>query len=273
MYPKARTPSSVIKSPQARHLNYIKPELPSEKKQKNKNKNKRLKKLSVVKHELKHLSPKITRCGSESPIEVITFLEECENEALTDDWSKSLLYQKVKSSESTELAFTESEMKAMSRKPPREKENIERIMHKGLSVLRCLLLELLGTKEDMLRFEEKFNGSTNVYVRALMERCLSLLQVRNLTLEILELIEKREKIMKNLKVSKNKVKEKVLRVFYLNQDIRGKLLLWKENDCVPFQNFVFKGKDYLNKISEDSVTLQGYLEKVADHKGKFNFDY
>lgn len=243
---------------------YLKSESPSEK-------NKKLKKVSIIKQDFKKPSPKITRCGSESPIEVVTFLEECDNEALTDDWSKSLLYQKVKSAESTELGLTESEMKALSRKPPREKENIERVMQKGLSVLRCLLLELLGTKEDMLRFEEKFKGSTNAYVRALMERCLSLMKVRNLTLEVLQSIEKREKILKNLKVSQNKVKEKVLKVFYLSKEIREKVLLWKENEAVPFQSFVFKGKDYLKKISEDSVTLQRYLEKVVDYRGKFNF--
>lgn len=176
------------------------------------------------------------------------------------------MYQKLKSGESLELTLTESEMKSLSRKPPRDKEVIERVMSKGLSVLRCLLMELLGTKEDMARFEEKFKNLSNVYVRALMDRCLSLVNVRNLTLEILRNIEKREKILKNLKVSQNRVKEKVIKVFCLGKEIRDKVLVWKQDESVPFPKFVFKGSDYLQKISEDSVVLQEYLAKMVDFK-------
>lgn len=211
-------------------------------------------------------SPRITRPGSVSPVEVITFLQESDNEKLTEDWSKSLLYQKISNSDSIELQMTEQEMKVLSRKPPRDPEEIIKAMNKGLNMLRVLLMELLGTKEDMERFEERFKGTSRYHVRALMERCLNLVKVRNSTAMILQKIYKRENILKNLKNTKNKIKDKVLKVFELNQEIRKDIEEWAKDDSVPFNTFTFKGKNYLVKISEDLVVLQEYFEKIPGVK-------
>ena len=211
-------------------------------------------------------SPRITRPGSVSPVEVITFLQESDNEKLTEDWSKSLLYQKISNSDSIELTMTEQEMKVLSRKPPRDPDEIIKAMNKGLNILRVLLMELLGTKEDMERFEERFKGTSRYHVRALMERCLNLVKVRNSTVMILQKIYKRENILKNLKNTKNKIKDKVLKVFELNQDIRKDIEEWAKDDSVPFSTFTFKGKNYLMKISEDLIVLQEYFDKIPGVK-------
>jgi hypothetical protein len=208
-------------------------------------------------------SPKITRPGSVSPVEVVTFLQESENEKLTEDWSKSLLYQKISNLDGIELAMTEQEMKVLSRKPPRDPEEIVKAMNKGLNLLRILLMELLGTKEDMQRFEERFRGNTRYHVRALMERCLNLMKVRNTTADILQKVHKREMILKNLRVTKNKIKDKVLKVFEMNKEIRADIENWASDDSVPFSSFTFKGKNYLAKISEDLIVLQGYLDRIS----------
>lgn len=155
-------------------------------------------------------------------------------------------------------------MTVMSRKPPREPETIKIVMEKGMIILKILLMELLGTKEDMERFEARFSGCTPAHVRALMERCINLMEVRNLTFDILLDIKKRETILKNLESSKNKVKEKVLKIYSLNKVIREKIQKWAVNDSVPFTNFVFKSIDYLAKICEDSVILQNYLAQVSN---------
>ena len=213
-------------------------------------------------------SPRITRPGSISPIEVITFLQESDQEKLTEDWSKSLLYKKISDGVSIDLSMTEQDMKVISRKPPREPHLISTVMEKGISLLKVLLMELLGTKEDMQRFEERFRGNTPHHVRALMERCMNLMKVRNMTSEILRKVHKRENIMKNLKLSKNKVKEKILKVFCLNKEIREKIQEWSEDESVPFNTFTFKNKEYLGKISEDSVTLQQYMGKASIRSNK-----
>lgn len=215
-------------------------------------------------------SPRITRPGSISPIEVVTFLQESDQEKLTEDWSKSLLYKKISDGVSIDLLMTEQDMKVLSRKPPREPHAISIIMEKGLSLLKVLLMELLGTKEDMQRFEERFKGGTPHHVRALMERCMNLMKVRNMTSEILKKVYKRENIMKNLKLSKNKVKEKILKVFCLNKEIREKIQEWSEDESVPFTTFTFKNREYLTKISEDSLTLQEYMEKVSIRSNQYS---
>lgn len=209
-------------------------------------------------------SPRITRPGSITPIEATTFLQENDEERLTEDWSKSLLYKKISDGTNVQLSMTEQDLKVLSRKPPRDPQNIKLAMDKGLTLLRILLMELLGTKEDMQRFEERFKGNSPHHVRALMERCLNLMKVRILTLEILTRVHKRECIMKNLKFSKNKIKEKILKVFCLNKEIREKISDWAEDESVPFDTFTFKNKDYLNTISEESIVLQEYMEKVSN---------
>ena len=168
-------------------------------------------------------TPKITRPGSVTPIEVQTFLEEDSSERITDDWSKSLLYKKIATGEDLKLPMTEQDMMILSRKPPRDAKIIRSSLEKGMSVLRTLLMELLGTREDMERFESRFKGDSPIYVRALMERCLNLGFVKNMTADILIDVYKRETIMKNLETSKNNVKEKVLKIYRLNKIIREKI--------------------------------------------------
>lgn len=178
---------------------------------------------------------------------------------MTDDWYKSLLYKNVSSKNPGELKMTQQEITVMIRKPPRETSMIKNAIEKGIEILKQLLLELLGTKEDMDRFQERYLVYSPGHVRALMEKCLGLLLVRKETAEIIEYVIQRENLMKSLEVSNNRVKEKVVKVYQLNKIVREKILKWVKNENVPFDKFIFKGQDYLQKISEDSISLQGYL--------------
>lgn len=208
-------------------------------------------------------SLKITRQGSAAIIDAVTFLQEDDDEYFTDDWGKSLLYKKLTSGEDLILEMTEQDMKILSRKPPRDHELREKVINKGLVIIRVLLMELLGTKEDMDRFEHRFKGNTSRHVQALLDKCLSLLHVRRTTADILLDINKRESILKNLEISTNKIKEKVLKAYSLNKLIREKITLWVKDESIPFSKFIFKNKDYLQKISEDSLLLQHHLSSYS----------
>lgn len=182
---------------------------------------------------------------------------------MTEDWHKSLLYTHLKNNYSLELPMTTKELNWNAKKPPRDEKVLKSTVRKGIEILNQLLMEMLGTKEDVQRFEERFCVESPRHVRALMEKCLGLLSIKNKTEEILKSIIVREKIMKNLEISYNNVKEKVLQVYRLNKVIREKIVDWTKDGSVPFEVFIFKGKNYLDKITEDLVTLQNYL--VSPH--------
>jgi hypothetical protein len=202
----------------------------------------------------------VTRPGSVTPEEAVTFLKETvASEDMTDDWYKSLLYLNIKNEKSGVLPLTAQEITVLAKKPPRENQSIMQALSKGLDCLRTLLLELLGTKEDMERFEERFRVISPGHVRALMEKCLSLFHVREKTGEILKSVIERENLMKSLAVSNNRVKQKVVSVYRLNKIIREKIEAWINDESIPFQSFTFKGENYLHKIAEDSVLLHNYL--------------
>ena len=178
---------------------------------------------------------------------------------MTEDWYKSLLYKNLRSGNSLKLPMTEQGITIAVRKPPREPSSIKTTINKGICILRSLLMEMLGTKEDMERFEQRFSNHSSGHAKALMEECLSLLNVRKMTADIIMHVIKRENIMKSLEISNNRLKEKVVNVYHFNKIIREKILKWMSDESVPFEKFIFKDKEYLQKISEDSVLLQGYL--------------
>ena len=178
---------------------------------------------------------------------------------MTDDWHQSLLYKHLKTKQVTALPLSNQEITILSKKPPRESKAIEHALEKGIETLRILLLEMLGTKEDMERFEERYKVFSPGHVKALMAKCLNLIHVKKKTEEVLADVIERENIMKSLEISSNRVKEKVVKVYRLNKMIREKIEEWSKDESVPFNIFVFKGKNYMEKICEDSVLLQGYL--------------
>jgi len=178
---------------------------------------------------------------------------------MTEDWHKSLLYTNLKRGISVELPMTVKELNWFAKKPPRDEEAIKLALMKGIRILNQLLKEMLGTKEDIQRFEERYDVLSPGHVRALMEKCLGLIEIKKKTEAILKDIIFREGFMKNLEISYNNVKEKVLQVYKLNKTIRTKILEWSKDESIPFDSFIFKGKNYLDKISEELVTLQSYL--------------
>jgi hypothetical protein len=178
---------------------------------------------------------------------------------MTEDWHKSLLYKNLKLAIPRTLPLTEQEMKVFARKPPKDLKSIQLILEKGIEVLKILLMEMLGTKEDMKRFHERFMTVSSSHLRALMEKCLSLVAVNKLTTSILIDIISRNNLIKSLKISNTQVKQKVVKVYKLNQIIRQKIFEWTQHESVPFNKFIFDGKDYIKKMAEDSVMLQEFL--------------
>jgi hypothetical protein len=178
---------------------------------------------------------------------------------MTEDWHKSLLYVHIKKGVKLDLPLSYKEMVVNSKKPPREEEAIKIIITKGIDILNTLLMEMLGTKEDLDRFEKRYKVISPGHAKALMERCLGLVNIRQKTEEILRDVIQRENILKNLQTSFNNVKAKVVQVYRLNKTLREKINDWMKDESVPFSEFVYKGKNYLEKISEDLIVLQSYL--------------
>lgn len=202
----------------------------------------------------------ISRASSFSPLETITFLEDVSSESnMTEDWHKSLLYAHAKKGIKLDLPMSYKEILVNSKKPPREDESIKVIIFKGFKMLNTLLMEMLGTKEDLDRFDKRYNFISPGHAKALMERCLDLINIRQKTLEILQDVLQRESILKNLKYSLNNVKAKVVQVYKINKVLREKISDWTNDEKVPFKEFIFKGKNYMDKISEDLIVLQSYL--------------
>jgi predicted nucleic acid-binding OB-fold protein len=194
-----------------------------------------------------------------SPEETVTFLEDDAEIHMTEDWHKSLLYTNLKKGIQVTLPMSLKEIVVNSKKPPREENSLKAVIEKGIQILVSLLMEMLGTKEDLDRFEERYKVLSPGHAKALMERCLGLISIKKKTEEILKEVILRESIMKNLQVSYHNVKAKVLQVYKLNKSLREKITNWMKDESVPFNIFVFKGKNYLEKISQDLITLQSYL--------------
>lgn len=149
----------------------------------------------------------------------------------------------------------EDELECLIRGLPTDEDQLEAIFEKGNKTLNELLIEMLGTKEDVERFSERFSSKKRGQIRELLAKCLDLWKVRNETEVILRLIHKREALVKD----HCNTREEVLKIYKLGKEIREKLDAWVKDELIPFDKFVYKGRNYIQKISEDVAVLQKKL--------------
>ncbi|CAG9331369.1 unnamed protein product [Blepharisma stoltei] len=127
--------------------------------------------------------------------------------------------------------------------------------------LELLLIEMLGTNEDIIKFKAKYSLAAPAYVKSLLGKCLDLYGVRKKTIGILKRVHLREKMIKHIsKAQKEERKEIAIKICKANKILKEKIQKWVDDLYVPFESFIYGGKDYLRKIEEDMVYLQTMLE-------------
>ncbi|CAG9321469.1 unnamed protein product [Blepharisma stoltei] len=188
--------------------------------------------------------------------EQVETLADVGSGSLTDDWAKSLLNFEVKNEVPSE--FSEESIKEAIQSLPNEQSQLEEVYESSLKTLEKLLTSMLGTQDDIKNFRERFSSKTPYNIRALLSKCLEIFQVRKITIDILKIIHRRENLLKSLKrlLDNENLKTKVMEILVISKELREKIKSWKENQSNPFSTFIYKGKDYLTKMSEDFVKLQ-----------------
>jgi hypothetical protein len=203
-----------------------------------------------------------------SDSQVQTLLNEAD-ESLTDDWNNSLLNFNLKKglekfNSDNDLTFLSvEEMSRISGAPPRDSQARKDLYKKCLRTLEELLVEMLGTKEDVLRFRDRYSKPTARSTMAILSKCLELVGLRHKTLELLKEIHKREDLIKTLPSAGKKSKEVLMEIYRLSRLINQKVKSWEESN-VPFDKFVFKGKHYPEKMASEQAYLVKCLAKELD---------
>ena len=117
-------------------------------------------------------------------------------------------------------------------------------------------MELLGTNQDYIRFKIAYQSNLPSTIKYLISNCLNLYKLKYQTGDILTTIIKREKLLKNINLLE---KNDIINVYKLSKTIRDKINNWLACGNVPFKQFIYKKKDYINKMSEDLLILQSAL--------------
>ncbi|CAG9331123.1 unnamed protein product [Blepharisma stoltei] len=203
-------------------------------------------------------SPEVLAITESSPLEVESFLDNTDIK-LTDDWKKSLLnFQLSNNTVPNDERMSEDEIKLILNNIPGDLDECALLHFKGLRTLELLLIELLGTKKDVEQFQAMFNPPNCITARKLLIKLLELYDARNLTATLLKEVHYRENLIKNISESTdiNERKRKILRIYKINQKTREKIKEWETDKSVPFDSFVYGGKEYNSKMAEDIVYLQ-----------------
>jgi hypothetical protein len=220
--------------------------------------NKSLKESRLQEVNFQTLNKKEVSCG-QTPDIVESLKENRVN--LTEDWSKSQLHFNLKHNKGKidiKPGLSKEEIEKILTSTPSDKQDLEQILEKLFFTVEKLLIELLGTQDDLDKFHEVYEGSTPSIIRALSVKCLDLYKFREKTLEILNKIVNREKVVISLKKGSEN-KRSVIKLHKLSKKIRELINLWLQDDCVPFSKFIYKGQDYVEKMSKDLVNLQNVL--------------
>lgn len=182
---------------------------------------------------------------------------------ITDDWANSLLFYNVshKIQQKSMFRLKKSDFKKFLKKLPESRKELKKTKEKCIESLKSILKEMLGTDEDFAKFEITYKSNKPSTIKVLIQNCLKILEIRKNTKKILEKIIERERIMKKVSTAN---REEIMKVHELSNEIRNQINIWLSNDYIPFKKFVYKGADYLIKISKDLVLLQSALYK-QDH--------
>lgn len=93
-----------------------------------------------------------------------------------------------------DLCLSEEELKRLYNRIPHNDIPVLNLLNmNAMNTLELLLVELLGTNEDISKFKTKYNIMIPVYVKSLIGKCLDLYTVRNKTSKLLQKIHRREK--------------------------------------------------------------------------------
>ena len=110
-----------------------------------------------------------------------------------------------------------------------------------------------------------------------LHKCAKLIKARNLTVKIIDLIQKREKILSNLIINKNLTNLKELEK--INEELMQVLVFWRYME-LPFSNFIYMGEDYYVKIQTDNISVSAIfpdfnvdnIYRPPQISDSFNFD-
>ena len=110
-----------------------------------------------------------------------------------------------------------------------------------------------------------------------LHKCAKLIKARNLTVKIIDLIQKRERVLSNVIISKNLTNLKELEK--INEELMQVLVFWRYME-LPFSNFIYMGEDYYVKIQTDNISVSAiFPEFNVDNiyrpphvSDSFNFD-
>ena len=180
------------------------------------------------------------------------------SEILSDDWYDSLLYYKIYTNSYNNKDYCHEIIK-LKEYEIRKNDELTNGLNKGFEIIECILLDLLGTFEDLNTFKSIFSEVSINSFEGLCKKCENMMIVREKTEKILKIIIQREKILKSLKEYKGYVKNCITSLCKLNKILRNSIQDWLLIEGLPFDRFCFKGVSYLTKMEEDDLIIQQYL--------------
>ncbi|OMJ76702.1 hypothetical protein SteCoe_23863 [Stentor coeruleus] len=191
--------------------------------------------------------------------EVVETLKE-NPDIITDDWSKSLLHYNLKNKiQSSDIhTISQKQLETIIRKIPSDEIELDKLRNICLKTLEILLMELLGTHQDFIKFKSSYSNLLPSVVRNLISNCLNLFELRKETSDIIDKAMKRERMIRKIS---NASKDDIIMIYKISKEIRDKIKAWLKHESVPFNKFVFKGKDYLIKMNEDLMGIQKAMFK------------
>lgn len=187
--------------------------------------------------------------------EVITFKS---SENIPEDWSKSLLYWKVRQGIYNNTLSPE-DIQKFSNCIPRTQEGLVKGIDKGLAIIESYLLEMLGTKEDMNNFKMNLSKPCLQVYESLYDKCLNFAKMRKKAVRILKLVQVREELFEKIRVQEVGRKEIIARICLINNQLKPLLADWTQDPLIPFSSFTFKNENYLKKLQKDNLIVQKYL--------------
>ena len=181
------------------------------------------------------------------------------SEQLPDDWYDSRLYYGL-CRNTLDIAVIRKEIIEMKQQEPRTDESLKKGIERALGILECLMIDMLGTRGDTQHFREVFQSiDLNTYEKV-CGKCEKVINTMEHTVEILKSIRIREKTLEEMKESRGSAKECIKVLCEMNKKVRGLIEMWLGDGEIPFDSFVFRGRNYLEKIEEDKLVIQEYLD-------------
>lgn len=188
------------------------------------------------------------------------------DESLTEDWAKSILYQKIKAGkmrfndENEDKFLTEAEIMSCAY----HYDDLELLYSKSLYTLEQLLVEMLGTREDALRFQEKYASCSRRSVKQLVTKCQEMLNLRTAICEMLVKVREREKVYRRVMrrvEDAEEVKREVVFLFTQGRMMNSLIENWLKLDP-PFSSFIYRDANYLDRIADQNMESFLHLARV-----------